>query len=175
MEDITRHYAILSQLSSLPRKMLSLRGQENITEFVLHELCGKHCFDLQKAAYFIDNPDFDCLKGVAGFCATEAYSPDGSIWNNPSAFSTHMQGSQFNQKVRTITHTSMRKDKKGDSEIVDRVARELNLQVPGYYSWDMKHDNHGLLIYERRCQEGDACDIDSVLNGLSLLGFCPIF
>lgn len=175
MENAVRHYAMLSRLSSLPRKMLSLKGHENITEFVLHELCNKQCFDLSKAAYFVDNPDFDCLKGVAGFCAVEAYNPETNIWANPSAFSTHMQGSQFNQKVRTITHKSMRKDNKKDQEIVDRVARELNLQTPGYYSWDMKHDNHGLLIYERQCKEGDSCDVDSVLNGLSLLGFCPIF
>lgn len=175
MENATRHYAVLHRLSSLPRKMLSLKNHENVTEFVLHELCNKNCFNLAKAAYFVDNPDFDCLKGLAGFCADEAYTLQENIWAHPSAFSTHMQGAPFNQHVRTIMHSSMRKNNKCDQDIVDWAAQELHLQQPGYYAWDMKHDNHGLLIYERQFKEGDSCDIDSMLNGLSLLGFCPIF
>lgn len=175
MEEARRQYNILSTLSKLPRKMLSLKGQENVTEFVLHELCHKNCFNLEKAAYLVDNPDFNCLKGMAGFCSIEAYKPDEDIWNNPRSFSTHMQGALFNQKVRSFSHTSMRKDHKPDEAIVHLVARELHMENPGYYSWDMKHDNHGLLIYERQCKEGDACDVEAVLNGLSILGFCPIF
>ncbi len=175
MEEARSQYSILNTLSRLPRKMLSLKGHENVTEFVLHELCHKNCFNLDKAAYFVDNPDFDCLKGMAGFSALEAYNPTEDIWHNPRSFSTHMRGAPFNQKVRSFTHTSMRKDHAPDEEIVQLVARALSLENPGYYSWDMKHDNHGLLIYERQYKEGDACDVDAVLNGLSILGFCPIF
>ena len=75
MEEAGRHYTILNTLSKLPRKMLSLKGQENVTEFVLHELCHKNCFNLDKAAYFVDNPDFDCLKGMAGFAPLRRMGP----------------------------------------------------------------------------------------------------
>lgn len=175
-EIFERRYAVLNRLSQLPRKMLSLRDQENMTEFVLHELCHADCFDLEKAAYFVDNPDFDCLKGVAGIWRPEVYAtPSDDIWQNPNAFSAHMQGSMFNQKVRDFVHSSLRKNKGSDEEIVHLIAQELHMDNPGYYSWDMKHYNHGLLVYEKPYKIGDACDVDTVLNGLSLLSFCPIF
>lgn len=173
-ELLHRQNAMLGKMISLPRKMLQLKNQDNMTEFVLHELCHRDCLNLEKAAYFVDNPDFNCFKGMAGFSLPEAYVSD-DIWKNPSSFSTHMQGSAFNQKVRGLARPSLRRDNKADEDIVHAVATELHLQNPGYYSWDMKHDNHGILIYERGCKEGDACSVDYVLNGLSLLSFCPIF
>ena len=67
-----KHIDILDKLCHLPRKILSLHGHDNITELILHELCNEQCFNLEKAAYFIDNPDFDCFKGVAGHCRSQA-------------------------------------------------------------------------------------------------------
>jgi hypothetical protein len=175
-EMLKRHHAVLNRLSQLPRKMLSLKDQGNITEFVLHELCQADCFDLEKAAYFVDNPDFDCLKGVAGVWRPEAYATaHDDIWQNPNSFTAHMQGSPFNQKVRDFMRSSLRKNQESDEEIVHIIAQELHMENPGYYSWDMKHYNHGLLVYEKPCKKGDSCDVDTVLNGLSLLSFCPIF
>jgi hypothetical protein len=37
----------------------------------------------------------------------------------------------------------------------------------------MKHDNHGLFIYEKNGLDKDIPS-DYVLNGLSILSFCPI-
>jgi len=56
-----------------------------------------------------------------------------------------------------------------------QVAKGFEFSNPGYYSWDMKHDNHGLLVYEKQAKTGDACLVEHALNGLSLLAFCPIF
>ena len=56
-EALHSQHNVLNTISRLPRKMLSLKNQENITEFVLHDLCNKKCFNLEKAAYFVDNPD----------------------------------------------------------------------------------------------------------------------
>lgn len=69
-----RHKQVLVCLSCLPHKMLSVHGLSNATEFVLHELCQSSCFNLKKAAYFVDNPDFDRLQGVAGFNKEEEYT-----------------------------------------------------------------------------------------------------
>src|SRR5947207_14497437 len=90
-----RHAHVIDNLRRLPRKMLSLHGLDNVTEFVLHELCDKHCFNLQKAAYFIDNPDFDCLKGVVGVSHAELHNIV-DIWDNPAIFSEHITKSAFN-------------------------------------------------------------------------------
>ena len=44
-----KKHAILNHLSTLPQKLLSVHGTENVTEFVLHDLCSAHCFDLTKS------------------------------------------------------------------------------------------------------------------------------
>ena len=102
--EMLKKHAILNHLSTLPQKLLSVHGTENVTEFVLHDLCSTHCFDLKKAAYLVDNPDFDCLKGVAGFSAEEAY-PQDAIWETPELFIAHMKKSAFNNKVRIYFKT----------------------------------------------------------------------
>ena len=92
-----RDVYMFRHLSELPQKIVNLHGLENITEFVLHDLCHRSCFNLNKAAYFVDNPDFDCLKGIAGFHHDEVY-PGEDIWFNPQAFSDHMESASFNKK-----------------------------------------------------------------------------
>jgi len=174
-EGLRRQHEVLNRLSALPRKMVSLHGRENITEFVLHELCQKDCLNFEKAAYFIDNPDFNCLKGLAGFWRPEAYSSQEDIWANPKSFSAYMQESPFNKKIRNFAHISSRKNHESDEQVVQLIAQGFEFGNPGYYSWDMKHDNHGLLVYEKQIKTGDACSVEHVLNGLSLLAFCPIF
>lgn len=176
MEDgLLRQNEILNRLSALPRKIVSLHGQENISEFVLHELCQKGCLNFEKAAYFVDNPDFDHLKGMAGYWRPEAYASQEDIWINPKSFSAYMQESPFNKRVRNFTHASFSKNNHTEDHILELVAQGFEFGNPGVYSWDLKHDNHGFLVYEKQPQTGDACAVDHVLNGLSLLAFCPIF
>lgn len=161
--------ALANYLNRLPRKMLALHGQDNMTEFVLHDLCNADCFNLKKAAYFIDNPDFNCLKGVAGYSAQEAY-PASDLWENPEAFTQHMQQSSFNQKIRGYNGLSLRKQGKQDDAIVTDLANQFALPNI-FYGWQMKHDNHGLLIYEA----DQEFPHDYLMNGVCLLSFCPIF
>lgn len=172
-ESLDKHYQVLDKLSCLPRKMLTLHGCENITEFVLHELCNERCFDLEKAAYFIDNPDFDCFKGVAGFCRSQA-PRSIDVWQNSATFSDHMKHSDFNKKVRSLSRCSLRKGSNSEKEFAATIAKDLGMKHYNVCSWDMKHDNHGLLIYEK-AQDTHQINEDYLLNGLSLLSFCPIF
>ncbi len=168
-----RKKRIAHALSFIPRKILQLHGRDNVIEFVLHELGKKDTFNLSRAAYVIDNPDFDCLKGVAGFSDQELYPDSNDVWDKPDEFSHHMQGCEFNKKVRSYCAPSCRKKGCNDQEIVDQVSQELGFNHPKWYSWNMKYDNHGLLIYEKN--EEDDCDCDYLLDGLCLIGFCPIF
>ena len=169
--EMLKNHDILNRLSCLPQKILSLSGSENITEFVLHELCNSTCFNLQKAAYIVDNPDFDCLKGIAGFNINEEF-PD-AIWQNADAFSKHMSESFFNQKVRTILRSSPLRSGQSSQQTTDIISDCLGFDKPLYCSWRMKHDNHGYLVYET--ESNDTPSNDLVLNGACFLSFCPIY
>ncbi len=164
-------YPLLQCVSSLPKKMLSMHGRDNVIEFVLHDL-GQG-FNLKRAAYVVDNPDFNCLKGVAGFDREQVYQTDKNIWQDPEMFTSHMQQAPYNQQVRCFLTESLVKKGKSDQEIVKNISGMLGFQDPSYYAWPVKHDNHGLLIYEK-CDQGN-CDCDYLLDGLCLIGFCPVF
>ncbi len=166
-----REKKILQNLCHLPRKMLSIHPRNNMTEFVLHDISDKECFNLRKAAYLIDNPDFDCLKGVAGYCVNEKCQCQ-NIWQQPDAFSEHMQKSNFNSKVRDINSSSIKLSKQDDS--IQKIASMLQIENPVFFTWDMKHDNYAILIVEKQDNADHELD-HHIESGASFLGFCPIF
>lgn len=167
----SRDQNILFCLSCIPQKMLQLKGSENTTEFVLHELCDFNCFNFSKAAYFVDNPDFNCCKGVAGCCAQERYHNPEDAWKKPEPFTKHMESAAFNRKVRQMSDVSL--SHKLD-EMVKNFSIQLDIKNPEFYTWDLKHDNKGILIFEKNPEGYDEVK-HHLPQGLSLLGFCPIF
>ncbi len=166
-----KEYVILSRLNGLPQKMLQHHQHDNIAELVMHELCH-NCFDLNKAAYFVDNPDFDCLRGVAGYCKDDMCKVPQDIWQHADDYGVKIQASPFNQRVRGFSRASVRKESRPDHEIVEDIARELQMGDHGYFSWDMKHDNHGIFVFEKNNLA--SIDENQMRNALCLLGFCPI-
>lgn len=171
-ELLHRHKKIVRYLSCLPKQMLAIESMDNITEFVLHGLCNKDCFDLERAAYFVDNPDFDCFKGVAGFVKSEHDRDWDNIWSNPEAFSSSMQKSNFNQKVRTYLSRSVASSNKNLEDLIQEIGKELGFQNPSACSWDMKYFNKGFLVYEKN---GDKDFDEHFLSSLYFLSFCPVF
>jgi hypothetical protein len=165
---------IHGRLCALPRTMISLHGHDNLTEFVLYTLCNDQCFDVKRAAYFVDSPDFNCLKGIAGFSHEDISTSNQNIWSDPAAFSGYIQQAAFNQKVRSFVHESLRRKGENDSQIMQMISQELALNSPLFCSWDMKHGNHGLFLYEL-LNSNEILEQDDLLNGLSLLSFCPIY
>ena len=166
-----REQALLRCLACIPKKMIGVHGIDNIPEFVLHELCNEHCFNLGKAAYFVDNPDFDHLKGVAGFSSQEAYADHDTMWDDPATFTLYMRSCPFNQTVRSCCRKSIRRNGDAISSVVQTLATDLGFDNPQSVEWDMKHDNHGILIYEGGIQNLKA----HLNNSLYLLSFCPVF
>lgn len=172
-EKMKNEHSLLHHLNHMVPKMLQLKNQGHLPEFVLHELCGDRCFKLEKAAYFVDNPDFDCLKGVAGYFRNEGYPETSSIWEKPEEFSVHMGKASFNQQIKNFNRTSIRKDKVDDAELVKEMAKQFSFKNYNFYSWDMKHDNHGIFLFE---SPQDSHLVDGYLkNGATLLSFCPLF
>jgi len=162
---------ILQHLHTLRKNIVRHHNLTNLSEFVLHDLCTGPCFHVNKAAYFINNPDFKFLRGVAGYSEHES-CPLSNVWDNQKDFISFMQSSKFNQKVRTSHHDYFDTTSDINDELIKRFADELEIEKPAYHVWDLKHDNHGLLIYESMPDKQVAHEhIDS----LYYLGFCPIY
>ncbi|BDC34488.1 hypothetical protein Noda2021_04460 [Candidatus Dependentiae bacterium Noda2021] len=164
----------LKQISYLPKKILSLQEADNLTEFVMHDLCHDHCFKITKAAYLVDNPDFNCLKGITGFSREESYPESQKIWEQPELFTEHMRTSPFNQHVRSLMLCSAsKKSAISDQDMVHSLAENLGMKNHSYCTWNAKYDNHGLFLYE--VASDCVIDKDHLLHGLCLLSFCPIY
>ncbi len=122
---------------------------------------------MSKAAYFVDNPDFDCLRGVAG------YSQEEHDAHGRQEFPDHLSTCHFNKKVQSMVHDSYKKRQRHDGDLLKEIAPELHMKNPRCYSWPLKHDNVGILIYEIVLPENDDLS-DCIHNGLHLLGFCAL-
>lgn len=167
---VDRHRQVLMHISSLPRKILSLYDRDNVTEFVLHDLCGPACFNLERAAYLVGNGSFNFLKGIAGYCRYEAFNQQ-NYWDQPADFTSYMSKQNFNKKVRSVEKTSFRSDNMNDV-LIREIADQLAIKQPGYYVFNLKHDNNGLFLFE---QPTDQELTPYIPDALYLLSFCPVF
>lgn len=173
-EGLNRNQHVLAHLSSLPKKILSLHGRADLAEFVLRDLCHQQCFNLKKAAFFVDNPDFNCLKGVAGYCHEDNPTVCDALWDHPEKFMARIKESSFNQKVREVWLPSFQKIADPETQAVQEVAQMLDMQKSDFCHLQVKHGNHGLLIFEKEDAQDTTAD-DHLHHGLSLLGFCPVY
>ena len=169
-----RHQEVLARLSLLPRKIIARYSDDHTSEFTLHELCHLTCFDLEKAAYFVDNPDFDCLQGIAGYHKAEHDDNLAQELEEPELFSRHLRTCRFNQRVRTITGLSYRRARKTETDILKFLAPLLTISDPCCYIWPLKHDNYGILIYERGKIQAEELR-EHIENGIHILSLCSLF
>lgn len=167
-----RYQEILKWYINLPNHMLALHPRENITEFVLHALCDAQCYNLEKAAYFVDNADFNCVKGIAGYNRDEEFD-SLTMWSSPDEFSDHMRSCSFNQKVRSIELDSFKKSKRSQEVIISDLAQNLQFDSPMFFKWNVKYDNEGILLFQAD-KNSNGCERE-LLEGLCLLGLCPVF
>jgi hypothetical protein len=164
---------ILHKLVGIPKKILASHDIENLTELVLHELCDKNCLDFERAAYFVDNPDFNFFKGITGIDRFEIANTDRSHWDDLEEFTVSMRKSPFNNTVRSMLHESAQRRGEQEEKMASNLAKELKFTRPGYYTWDMKHGNKGFLLYQEH-QEKKGDIVELIPNAVCLLGLCPI-
>lgn len=174
---VSRKHAVLRSLSSLPQKILFLHGADRMAEYVLHDLCHKECFNIKKAAFFVDNPDFNCFKGVVGYDQNQDYALMNA-WEDPDEFSLKINSCTFNNKVRSLEFCSIEPKVNGSSfpndSFINDIADQLGIEEPGYQLFPLKHQNHGIFLYEK--MHADIQDLhDEVARGACFLGFCPLF
>lgn len=172
--DLTdRHLGVLHMMHDLPKRVLGVHQRDNGAEFVLHQLCHEDHFNVGRAAYFVDNPDFHCLKGIAGYNQEETFGEWETMWQRPQEFTLFMASSPFNQRVRAILREHLNKDENPE-DMVAHLAQELGMSNPAFCIWDLKHENHGYLVYERS-SEHDPLMNQFFTSSLHILSFCPIF
>jgi len=169
-ELLNKHYHLLSMVSTLPKKIVSSGESALVTQFVLHELFSKDFFNIPKAAYFVDNPDFDCLKGIAGYSQHESCPLD---WSHMDKSASVFEAADFNKKVRSICRPSCRLPEITDATYVSSLAHDLGFEQHAYLSWPLKYDNHGILLFEQVQDDSDFVQ-EYLSNALYLLSFCPI-
>ena len=170
----TKESQLLKHFGNLRKMMVNNHDLDNLSEFVLHDLCTQPCFNLNKAAYFVNNPDFRCLQGISGYHDKDLQGLSGSAWNNQKQFISSMQNSPFNQKVRSNCTTNFEKGKASEKYMAEKLADELEINNPSYLTWDLKHANNGLFIYEAPQLELSYMK-DHHFDSLQHLSFCPIF
>ncbi len=170
---LKRRCELLQLVTALPKKMISLDHNFNHSQFVLHELSKNNCFNLPRVAYFVDNPDFNCFKGISGVNHQELGTSCVIDWTKPEVFDAQIGKSAFHQKVRAINMESPMHNKRADKDVVDQLADSLALKEVTYCSWPLKHDNRGLLVYEKSNKNDPFVD-EHLADALYLLSFCPI-
>ncbi len=175
MNDAIRGKKSRETIHRIPRFIMNLHSQgvHNSTEFLLHELSLPHCYNLSKAIYLIDNPDFNCLKGIAGFAQSEQFFSDNH-WQQPELFLKHMSSASLHQKVKTIERENKRLSESAEKTMLLQLAHDLGVEKPSFKKVPIKHDNIGIFIFEP-CDylEYEALDED-MEESLYLLGFTPI-
>ena len=165
---------LLQHLGNLRKMIVHNHELENLSEFVLHDLCSGPCLNVGKAAYFINNPDFKALRGITGYDQHEPQAQLHDTWNNQKQFIASMKDSSFNQKVRRSSQESFEKGKNSEKYMVQKLADKLEIENPAYHVWNLKHANHGLLIYEPTIHDAHH-DQEHLLDSLYYLGFCPVY
>lgn len=166
---------LLQHFGNIRKMMIHNHELGNLSEFVLHDLCTGPCFQVNKAAYFINNPDFDLIRGISGYHQQEPNVQIQDIWNNQKQFIAGMQDSNFNKKVRSHNlHGAFERGKSSEKYMVDKLADLLEINNPVYHTWNLKHANHGLLIYEPVVTDVEEIQ-NHLLDSFYYLGFCPIY
>lgn len=169
----TKDIELLHRLGGVSLKIANNHHLENLSEFVLHDLCSEDLFRVVKAVYLVNNPDFACMKGVAGYSNQENFSK-GHGWEHQKDFTSHMRQSSFNQQVRQINDINLiAKKELLDKKHLHKLSDQLEIERPEFHIWNMKYDNQGILIFEKK-NSGDVM-FQHLPHFASMLSFCPVF
>ena len=169
-------YKLTSNLSALLHKVLNYHDVDGLSQMVLHELGHDDCFGLKRATYLVDNPDFDHLLGVAGYCKQDCPCHKKDLWQDPYSFKGDMKGAPYHNQVQNFLNSSLKRKEidLNSAKEVKELGIQLGIQVPEFFSWNMKHGNHGLLIFEHGEKPVKDWRKELLSNVAALLSFCGI-
>lgn len=165
---------LLMLLLDLPTRIVNHYDVDGLVQMVLHELSHEEHLGLKRATYLVESPDFDCVKGVAGYCKDECKFHKKDLWSQPRTFSDDMKEAQFHQTMQRLLQTSFRKKRLDDGHLdeVRDFGYELGMQDPNVLMFNLKHGNHGILIFEPADQEAFVKQQELLNKTGALLGLC---
>lgn len=167
------HSKDLDLLLTLPHKIVRFYDTDGLAPLVLHELGHNSSLGLTKAGYLIDNPDFDCLRGVAGYAQDECKHHKQDVWQEPHTFASDMQDAQFHKKLAQFSHHSFTRDKQNniDEAVLRDIGTMLGMNNASWVMWKMKHGNNGVLLFEGNDMH-HARQRNLLHNAAALLSLC---
>lgn len=173
-EDGSGEQLLLTMLLDLPNKILNHHEVDGLAQLILHDISHGHHFGFKRATYLVDNPEFDCLRGVAGYVDDECKHHKDDVWADPRTFVHDMREAQFHNQLLQLARSSIKKSSKNANhlDIVRNVALDLGMVNPWVYAQDLRHGNHGILIVEEGVKRLDKDDHDLLAHISAILGFC---
>lgn len=167
--DFLSNERLMNLFYQIPHKILQHHQVEGVAQLVLAEVAQHLGF--KRASYFIDNPDFGCLKGVAGFCQKE--SDEGDVWQDPQRSLQSINQAAFHSSIKKFIDENVARIQ-GSCPIdeLQKLGHVLGISQPHVHTWHMRHGNMGVLIYEKSEQATDAQEV--LERATALLGLCPI-
>ncbi len=171
--DILSNETLVKTLLKLPDKILHHHEVNHLPNLILHDLGHNQHLNLKRATFLVDSPDFDCLKGIAGFCQKECGNHEVDVWNNPDKFTNDMDGAEFHKKINHFLHHSMKR-RANDEQALSELGRSLGIEKPHIFTWDMRHGNHGILLYDTDNECLCQADNELLHHIAALLGLCPV-
>ena len=169
-------HRLISHLSGLLGKVLQHHDVDGLPDMILHELGHDSCFGLKRATYLVDNPDFNHLLGVAGYCKEECPCHKENLWETPNTFKEDMKNAYYHNDVKKFLHDSLKRKDIDLSSVkdVEHLGKHLGIANPAYFAWNMKHGNHGLLLFEETEKPIGEWRESLLANVAALLSFCGI-
>lgn len=167
--------SVKDSLLTLPHKIIRHHEVDGLVHLVMHEIAHQELFGLKRALYLIDNPDFDHLKGVAGYCEKECQHHHDDVWKQPEQFKEDMKSALFHRQVQDYLGSSFKLKHLNlhDFDHVIDLANNLGIAEPHFFSWQMKYGNHGLFIFEKSKNLG-VVEHNLLSNAVVFLSMCAV-
>jgi hypothetical protein len=162
---------LLAMLLDLPNKILLHHEVAGLAQLILHDVAHNQHFGFKRATYLVDSPEFDCLRGVAGFVDKECHHHDQDMWANPHTFINDMREAEFHNRLLQLARRSIKKSD-NHADAAREIAFDLGMVNPWVYAQDLRHGNHGILIVEEGVKRLDSDDHELLAHISAILGLC---
>jgi hypothetical protein len=139
--------SIINHILQIPGHIMQHHHLCNLPALVLCHLASQEGFGLEKVAYLVDNPDFDCTHGITGVCQSQQ-KPNENLWSAPEKNINRIIEEKFHNQVKGIQISSLSNKNNCRESYIEKIANQLEIKNPTAISWQMKHNNNGLLLFQ---------------------------
>jgi len=172
MNEIKNVNELVSDLLKIPQHILMHSHILGLADLLVGNLSSKRYFNLKKSAYLLNNPEFDCIKGISGVEHQDLGDWDNH-WDNPLDKIEKLSNSLFNQKIKNLNSCSLLKhsEEQNTESLIKFAEDQFGFKQPAFISWQGKHGNHGIFFCEPiEERETFAEKIGLLTNTVPLLG-----